>query len=106
MRCSTSIQRTKKTFRIRQRFTCTSANVVYCIRSSQCGLLYIGEANRRLGDRFVEHLHSVRDKRQHLSVANHFNSPSHSHSLDNMPILGLLQCHNDATQKLEEQHLI
>eukprot|EP00061_Rhincodon_typus_P001090 g13681.t1 len=83
-------------------FTCTSANVAYCIRCSRCGLLYIGETKRRHGDRFVEQLHSVHDK--HLPVANHFNSPSHS--LDDMTILGPLQCHNDATRKLEEQHLI
>eukprot|EP00061_Rhincodon_typus_P000498 g11902.t1 len=82
-------------------FTCTSASVVYCIR---CGLLYIGETKQRLGDRFVEHLRSVCDKQQHLPVANHFNSPSHS--LDDMPILGLLQCYNNATRRLEEQHLI
>eukprot|EP00061_Rhincodon_typus_P001198 g14019.t1 len=55
-------------------------------------------------DHFVEHLHSVRDKRPHLPVTNHFNSLSHS--LDEMSILGLLQCHNDTTQKLEDQHLI
>eukprot|EP00061_Rhincodon_typus_P003831 g21072.t1 len=85
-------------------FTCTSANIVYCIRCSQCGLLYIGETKQRLRDRFIEHLCSVRDKRQHLPVANHFNSPSHS--LDDMSILGLLQCHNATTWKLEEQHLI
>eukprot|EP00061_Rhincodon_typus_P001486 g14936.t1 len=85
-------------------FTCTSANVVYCIHCSQCGLLYIGETKRRLGDGFVEHIRLVRDKRQHLPVANYFNSPSHS--LDDMSILGLLQCHNDSTQKLEELHLI
>eukprot|EP00061_Rhincodon_typus_P002598 g17980.t1 len=70
------------------------------------GLLYIGEIKRRLGDCFVQYLRSVRDKRQHLLVANHFNSPSHSHSLDDKSILGLLQCHNDVNQKLEEQHLI
>eukprot|EP00061_Rhincodon_typus_P012010 g37440.t1 len=58
--------------------TCTSSNLVYCIRCSQRGLLYI--------------------------VANHFNSPSHS--LCDVSILGLLQCHNDATCKLEEQQLI
>eukprot|EP00061_Rhincodon_typus_P000213 g10930.t1 len=69
-------------------FTCTSANVVYIIRCSRCGLLYIGETKRRLGDCFVEHLRSVLNKRQHLPVAKHFNSPSHS--LDNMSILGLL----------------
>eukprot|EP00061_Rhincodon_typus_P016303 g44444.t1 len=44
-------------------FTCTSVNLVYCIRCFRCGLLYIGETERMLGDRFVEHLHSVRDKR-------------------------------------------
>eukprot|EP00061_Rhincodon_typus_P003324 g19808.t1 len=37
-------------------------------------------------------------------VANHFNSPSHS--LDDMSIRDLLQCDNDPTHKLEEQHLI
>eukprot|EP00061_Rhincodon_typus_P000063 g10312.t1 len=83
-------------------FTCTSSNVVYCIRCSRCGLLYVGESKRRLRGRFVEHLRSVHDKR-HLSVTNHFNSPSHS--LGDLFILGLLQCHNDATWKLEEQHL-
>eukprot|EP00061_Rhincodon_typus_P008932 g31998.t1 len=51
---------------------------------------------------FIEQLHSVRDKRRHLPVANNFTSPSHS--LDDTSIL--LQCHNDATRKLEEQHLI
>eukprot|EP00061_Rhincodon_typus_P000649 g12317.t1 len=85
-------------------FTCTSANVVYCISCSRCGLLYIGETKLRLGDCFVEHLRSFHDKRQHLPVTNHFNSPSHA--LDNMSILCLLQCHNDATRRLEEQHLI
>eukprot|EP00061_Rhincodon_typus_P001876 g16017.t1 len=85
-------------------FTCTSANVVYCIHCSRCGLLYIGETKRRLGDRFVEHPRSVCDKQQHLPAVNHFNSSSHS--LDDMSIPGLLQCHNNATRKLEEQHFI
>eukprot|EP00061_Rhincodon_typus_P015278 g42866.t1 len=78
-----------------ERFTCTSVNLVYCTRCSQCGLLDISETKRRLRDRFVEHLRSVRDKRQHLQVVNHFNSPSNS--LGDMSILGLLQCHNDTT---------
>eukprot|EP00061_Rhincodon_typus_P002423 g17525.t1 len=68
------------------------------------GGLYIGETKQRLGDHFLEHLHSVHNKRQHLLVANHFNSPSHA--LGDMSILDILQCHNDATRKLEEQHLV
>eukprot|EP00061_Rhincodon_typus_P001626 g15314.t1 len=62
-----------------------------------------GETKRRLRDRFVQHLRSLCDRRP-LLVANHFSYPSHS--LVDMSILGRLQCHNDATQKLEEQHLI
>eukprot|EP00061_Rhincodon_typus_P015140 g42657.t1 len=58
-------------------------------------LLYIDETKRRLGDRSAEHLCSVRYNQQHLPVANRFNS----HSLGDMSILGLLQCHNDATCK-------
>eukprot|EP00061_Rhincodon_typus_P004712 g23256.t1 len=51
----TSIPGPKKIFHIKQMFTCTSGNVVYCIRCSRYGLLYIGETKRRLGDCFVEH---------------------------------------------------
>eukprot|EP00061_Rhincodon_typus_P007102 g28440.t1 len=64
----------KKTFHIKQMLTCTSANVIYCIRCSRCGPLYIGETKQRLGDHFVEHPRSVRNKQLHLPVANHFNS--------------------------------
>eukprot|EP00061_Rhincodon_typus_P000422 g11653.t1 len=59
---------------------------------------------QRLGDHFVEHLHSVRNQPLHLPVANHFNSPSRYS--DNLSILSLLQCHNDATRRLQEQHLV
>eukprot|EP00061_Rhincodon_typus_P002923 g18822.t1 len=76
--------------------------MVYCIRCSRCGLLYIGEIKQMLRDNFVQNLRSLLDKRQPLLVANHFNSTSHS--LGDMSILGFL--HNDATQKLEEQYFI
>eukprot|EP00061_Rhincodon_typus_P006038 g26244.t1 len=46
----------KKTFHIKQMFTCPCANVVYCIRCSRYGLLYIRETKWRLGDCFAEHL--------------------------------------------------
>eukprot|EP00061_Rhincodon_typus_P006063 g26297.t1 len=59
------------------------------------------EAVTRDGDREVqEGERGIRDG----PVANHFKSTSHS--LGAMSILVLLQCHNDATCKLEEQHLI
>eukprot|EP00061_Rhincodon_typus_P000966 g13303.t1 len=45
----------KKTFHIKQMLPCTSANVVYCIRCTHCGLLSIGDTKRRLGECFAEH---------------------------------------------------
>ncbi|XP_059505628.1 uncharacterized protein LOC132210209 [Stegostoma tigrinum] len=69
--------RPQEDFHIKQMFTCTSANVVYCICSTRCGFLYIRETKQRLGGRFAENLHSVCTKQLHLPVTNHFNSPSH-----------------------------
>eukprot|EP00061_Rhincodon_typus_P004155 g21865.t1 len=85
---SASISGIKKIFHVKQMFTCTSTNVVHCICGSRCGLLSIRETKRRLGDCFVAHLCSLRDKRQHLPVGNYFKSPYHS--LDDMSILDLL----------------
>ncbi|XP_059828265.1 mucin-2 isoform X2 [Hypanus sabinus] len=100
----TTIQGPKQSFQVRQHFTCESVGVIYCIQCSQCGLLYIGETQHRLGDRFVEHLRSVRHNRQDLPVATHFNSASHSHS--NISIHSLLCYHDEAKLRLEKQHLI
>ena len=70
-------------------FTCTSANVIYCITCTLCNKLYIGETGRRLGDRFREHLRDVEknDKDASKPVARHFNLPNHSKK--HMAICGL-----------------
>ena len=46
----------KRSIKSTDRFTCTSANVIYCITCTLCKKIYIGETGRRLGDRFPEHL--------------------------------------------------
>ena len=46
----------KRSIKITDHLTCTSANVIYCITCNLCKKLYIGETGRRLGDRFREHL--------------------------------------------------
>ena len=38
----------KRSVMITDRFTCTSANVIYCITCTLCNKLYIGETGRRL----------------------------------------------------------
>ena len=49
----------KGSIKITDHFTCTSANVIYCITCTYCNKLYIGETGRRLGDQFREHLRDV-----------------------------------------------
>ena len=52
----------KRSIKITDHFTCTSANVIYCITCTLCKKLYIGETGRRLGDRFREHLRDVESR--------------------------------------------
>ena len=49
------------TFTLRNGFTCISENLIYAIKCKKCLMVYVGETYRRLGDRFAEHIRSVRN---------------------------------------------
>ena len=76
----------KRSVKITDHFTCTSANAITCTLWNK---LYIGETGGRLGDRFREHLRDVEknDKDASRPVARHFNLPNHSKK--HMAICGL-----------------
>ena len=97
----------KRSIKITDHFTCTSANVIYCITCTLCKKLYIGETGRRLGDRFREHLRDVEkdDKDASKPVARHFNMPNHSKQ--HMAVCGL-SLHQGSTEsrKTLEQRFI
>ena len=97
----------KRSIKITDQFTCTSANVIYCITCTLCKKLYIGETGRRLGDRFREHLRDVEkdDKDASKPVARHFNLPNHSKQ--HMAVCGL-SLHQGSTEsrKTLEQRFI
>ena len=58
----------KRSIKITDHFTCNSANVIYCITCTLCQKLHIGETEKRLGDRFREHLRDVEeDDKTHLN---------------------------------------
>ena len=97
----------KRSIKITDHFTCTSANVIYCITCTLCKKLYIGETGRRLGDRFREHLRDVEkdDKNASKPVARHFNLPNHS--MQHMTVCGLsLHQGNTESRKTLEQKFI
>ena len=97
----------KRSIKITDHFTCTSANVIYCTTCTLCKKVYIGETGRRLGDRFREHLRDVEkdDKDASKPVARHFNLPNHS--MQHMAVCGL-SLHQGSTEsrKTLEQRFI
>ena len=73
------ISEPKRSIKITDHFTCTSANVFYCKTCTRYKKLYISETGRRLDDRFWEHYRNVKgnDKDASKPVARHLNLPSH-----------------------------
>ena len=97
----------KRSIKITDHFTCTSANVIYCITCTLCKKLYIGETGRRLGDRFREHLcdEDKDDKNASKPVAGHFNLLNHS--MQHMTVCGLpLHQGNAESRKTLEQKFL
>ena len=85
-------------------FTCISKGVIYCITCTQCEKIYIGETERRLADRFREHLRDA-EINGSTSVARHFNLPDHSHH--NMTVCGVSLHHgNTESRRWLERKLI
>ena len=97
----------KRSVKITDRFTCTSANVIYCITCTLCKRLYIGETGRRLGDRFREHLRDVEihDKDASKPVARHLNLPNHSKEHRSVFGLSLHQGTTDSRKNLEQRFI-
>ena len=89
---------------VRGNHTCITTNVVYCITCRRCGKLYIGETKRRLGDRFAEHLRSVRQQTPGLTVAQHFGAPPHT--LSDVSVCVLRRASSDVQRKELEQRVI
>ena len=101
------ISRPKRSIKITDHFTCTSAKVIYCITCTYCNKLYIGETGRRLGDQFREHLRDVERNNKDASkpVARHFNLPNHSKQ--HMTVCGLsLHLGSSESCKTREQKFI
>ena len=71
----TDIRGPKGTFTIRDHFTCTSENLVYCLSCRRCSHLYIGETGRSLRSRIGEHLRSIRNNTTQLRRSQYYRCP-------------------------------
>ena len=97
----------KRSIKITDHFTCTSADVIYCIICTYCKKLYIGETGRRLDERFREHLCDVErnDKDASKPVARYSNLPNYYKQ--RMEVCGIsLHLSSSESRKTLEQKLI
>ena len=92
---------------ISDNFTCTSANVIYCITCTLCKKFYLGETGRRLGDRFREQLRDVQkdDKNASKLVARHLDLPNHSKQHMAVCGLSLYQGSTESREPLEQKFI-
>ena len=94
----------KGSFSPQGRFSCVTKDVIYCIECGKCGDIYIGETEKRLGDRIREHLRDVKTKNRNKEVAIHFNSPGHS--LENFKVQILYENKDNLARKIKESYFI
>ena len=73
---------TKEQFKVREKFTCDSQNIIYLISCDKCGLKqYTGQSGNSLRTRFYLHRSHIGNNAGTL-LTMHFNQ--HDHSLDDM----------------------
>jgi len=63
-------------FKLKNKFTCKSVNVIYLITCKRCSKQYVGQTGRALGERICDHLSNIRTHKS-TPVALHFNLPEH-----------------------------
>ena len=77
-----------RTYKLHDRFTCASTNIVYLVTCNKCNTQYVGETGRSLRDRITDHVSCIRLKKQ-TPIGLHFNQAGHS--LQNFTILAIEQ---------------
>ena len=70
-----------------QDISCITDNVVYCLTYIKCpSIVYIGETERRLADRFRKHRRDVINGENDLPLPAFSNQANHYHTLKDMKV--------------------
>ena len=92
-------------FNILSQFTCTSTHIIYAIGCHRHhGVLYIGETERRLADRFREHRRDIVIRDLSKPVPQHFIGSDHT--MDDVFVTGLVHVHNQRERRTLEERTI
>ena len=97
-----------RTFKLHDKFSCHSSNIVYLVTCKKCNMQYVGETGRSLRDRITDHVSCIRLKKP-TPIGLHFNQAGHS--LKHFTILAIEQFddNSEAIRHMKEstwQHLL
>ena len=59
-------------FHTMQNINCESSNLIYCLQCNICDIIYVGQTENRIKDRFSNHFSTIRNG-YNTTVARHFN---------------------------------
>ena len=68
---------TKQSFNLNGLFTCATSGVIYLTTCLKCKKQYVGQTGRVFGQRMMEHLRNIRNRKEATGV--HYSSPNHTH---------------------------
>ena len=72
-----SSAQTGKTYFVRQKLSCNSANVIYLVHCKKCNLQYVSSTTTEFKVRFRNHKSSMKTNKKTCEVASHFNRTPH-----------------------------
>ncbi len=69
---------TGREYRVPQKYTCNTRNVIHLITCHKCGKQYVGETYRTFKERMNGHIEYVHRKELGITTGEHYNSPDHT----------------------------
>ena len=86
--------------------TCEDKNVCYILECKKCKMQYVGETDRTVKDRYLDHRGYVRRKELDKATGLHFNKPGHQISDMTISVLERITSSDPAYRKEREKHWI
>ena len=96
---------TKKCFRVRDSYTCSSKHVIYLITCTQCKKQYVGRTTKTLRERISQHKWSI-NKKEPRYISKHFNLPGHNLSHLKVQVIAKPETNNPEALQRQETYWI
>ena len=97
---------TNVTVQLSKHHTCNDRNIVYIINCKKCKQQYIGETDKTVRERMLQHLGYVRREETSQATGFHFNQPGHKMSDMSISVFERINNHDPQYRKTRESYWI